>query len=108
MLTASTLGPPKAATFAPSFGHLRRPGPAYIETGVGWLRKAHPSLAITMYPLGSLLTRIGDNDAGPARLVGTNGSSRGRIQFLWTRTECEMNLQEAPFGRLELFSGNPV
>jgi len=61
-----------------------------------------------MFPLGSLLTRIGDNDAGPARLIHSTGPHRGRIRFLWTKTECEMNLVDAPLGRLELFSGSPV
>ena len=61
-----------------------------------------------MFPLGSLLSRIDDNDAGPARLIHSTGPHRGRIRFLWTKTECEMNLVDAPLGRLELFSGSPV
>jgi len=63
---------------------------------------------MNMFPEGSLLTRIGDSDAGPARLIHSTGPSRGQIRFLWTGTECEMNLMGAMFGRLELLSGSPV
>lgn len=59
-------------------------------------------------PLGALLTRTGDTDDGPARLIRSTGPSRGRIKVLWTGAEYEMNLGDLPFSRLCLFSGVPV
>src|SRR5579872_4513744 len=59
-------------------------------------------------PLGALLTRTGDTDDGPARLIRITGPSRGRIKILWTGAEFEMNLGERLFSRLCLFSEVPV
>ena len=63
---------------------------------------------MSAFPLGALLTRIGDTDDGPARLIRSTGPSRGRVKILWTGAEFEMNLGDFPFSRLCLFSGVPV
>ncbi len=57
---------------------------------------------------GALLKRLNDKDGGPARLIRSTGPSRGRVQFLWSGTELEMNLADSSLARLQLFSGVPV
>ena len=57
------------------------------------------------FPAGALLRRNDDTDGGPARLIRSTTPTRGRVQFLWTGTELEMNLADSAFARLGLFSG---
>lgn len=63
---------------------------------------------VTSFPPGALLKKLDGIDVGPARLICSTGPTRGRVRFLWTGTEVEMNLSDSPLGRLELFSGVPV
>jgi ATP-dependent helicase HepA len=65
-------------------------------------------VAITLFPPGALLKRLNDTDGGPARLIRSTAPARGRVQFLWTGTELEMNLADSSLTRLQLFSGVPV
>jgi len=61
-----------------------------------------------VFPQGALLKKSEDMDDGPARLIRTTNSSRGRIKLLWTGAEYEMNLGDSQFTRLALFSGVPI
>src|ERR1700733_5028111 len=66
------------------------------------------SASMSVFPLGALLTRIGDTDDGPARLIRSTGPSRGRVKILWTGDDSEIEFGYFPFSRLCFFSGVPV